>query len=297
MGRTQAGHGPAVSWTARPSRGSSRERCTRVSPSAAGATARCAKRSRPSSSPGRGSCCSPRCAHASRPTSLRRAKALAAVGSEASDARASEPCCRCSGAATDARGAGWLHVSPGPPERPLLDGSGRPGRHSASTPWRIGIDPRPASSPPTRTAARYARSKPSSVKRRHRLPTGTFFVEESIALNSDEVGAPYALALSARSQELRRFAGGRADRAPRPHERGGDPRHSGLPRLRPPRWRDHALARGTDRAWRPGDHHPLTPVQARRASCARGCRLGHVGGAIRANTAACSRAGRRAEGR
>lgn len=39
-------------------------------------------------------------------------------------------------------------------------------------------------------------------------PTGRFFIEESIRLGGDEVGAPYALALSARSTVLQRFAGG-----------------------------------------------------------------------------------------
>ena len=39
-------------------------------------------------------------------------------------------------------------------------------------------------------------------------PPGEFFVEESIALRSYDVGAPFALALSARSQVLQEFAGG-----------------------------------------------------------------------------------------
>jgi hypothetical protein len=39
-------------------------------------------------------------------------------------------------------------------------------------------------------------------------PPGEFFVEESIALRSYDVGAPYALALSARSQVLQEFDGG-----------------------------------------------------------------------------------------
>ena len=39
-------------------------------------------------------------------------------------------------------------------------------------------------------------------------PTGEFFVEESIALRSYDVGAPFALALSARSQVLQEFDGG-----------------------------------------------------------------------------------------
>jgi lipoprotein-anchoring transpeptidase ErfK/SrfK len=39
-------------------------------------------------------------------------------------------------------------------------------------------------------------------------PTGQFFVEESIALRPSDVGAPFALALSARSNVLQEFAGG-----------------------------------------------------------------------------------------
>jgi hypothetical protein len=39
-------------------------------------------------------------------------------------------------------------------------------------------------------------------------PTGRFFVEESIALRDVDVGAPFALALSARSNVLQDFAGG-----------------------------------------------------------------------------------------
>ena len=39
-------------------------------------------------------------------------------------------------------------------------------------------------------------------------PTGQFFVEESIALRPADVGAPFALALSARSDVLQEFAGG-----------------------------------------------------------------------------------------
>jgi lipoprotein-anchoring transpeptidase ErfK/SrfK len=39
-------------------------------------------------------------------------------------------------------------------------------------------------------------------------PHGEFFVEESIALRAGDVGAPYALALSARSNVLQEFDGG-----------------------------------------------------------------------------------------
>jgi lipoprotein-anchoring transpeptidase ErfK/SrfK len=39
-------------------------------------------------------------------------------------------------------------------------------------------------------------------------PLGRFFVEETVRLRRDAVGAPYALALSARSNVLQEFAGG-----------------------------------------------------------------------------------------
>ncbi|MDX6427519.1 MAG: hypothetical protein QOD52_2924 [Gaiellaceae bacterium] len=39
-------------------------------------------------------------------------------------------------------------------------------------------------------------------------PAGEFFVEESLALRSSDVGAPFALALSARSEVLQEFDGG-----------------------------------------------------------------------------------------
>jgi len=39
-------------------------------------------------------------------------------------------------------------------------------------------------------------------------PTGEFFIEESVALRSTDVGAPFALALSARSNVLQEFDGG-----------------------------------------------------------------------------------------
>jgi lipoprotein-anchoring transpeptidase ErfK/SrfK len=39
-------------------------------------------------------------------------------------------------------------------------------------------------------------------------PRGQFFVEEAIQMEANEVGAPYALALSARSYVFQEFAGG-----------------------------------------------------------------------------------------
>ena len=105
-------------------------------------------------------------------------------------------------------GAEWLHV--------LLPG--RPNGHtgwirqrgtiSSSTDWHLVVDTS------TRRVIVYDRGrqlrafvaivgKPSTP-----TPRGTFFVEEGIQLAPDEVGAPFALALSARSDVLQEFDGG-----------------------------------------------------------------------------------------
>lgn len=107
-----------------------------------------------------------------------------------------------------ARGATWLDV--------LLPG--RPNGHSgwiearkttrAVTIWRLVVDLS------RRQVIVYRRGrivrtfeaivgKPSTP-----TPVGDFFVEEAIALRPGEVGAPFALALSARSTVLQEFAGG-----------------------------------------------------------------------------------------
>ena len=58
-------------------------------------------------------------------------------------------------------------------------------------------------------AGRYVRMFKAVVgKRSTPTPEGEFFVEEAIALRSFDVGAPYALALSARSNVLQEFDGG-----------------------------------------------------------------------------------------
>jgi|SRR5450759_250104 lipoprotein-anchoring transpeptidase ErfK/SrfK len=115
--------------------------------------------------------------------------------------------------ATDGHGAAWLRV--------LLPG--RPDGHagwisagsttSAVTEWQITIrisarqvtvywDGRPVR---TFTAVVGMPSTPT--------PLGRFFVEETVKLNRQEVGAPYALALSARSNVLKEFDGGEGQTA------------------------------------------------------------------------------------
>ena len=109
---------------------------------------------------------------------------------------------------TDARGARWLRVRlPGRPN----NGTGwiRKNRTTgASTRWHLVVDLS------DRTVAAYSggrlvRSFAGVVgSQRTPTPTGRFFVEESVALRPGDVGAPYAIALSARSYVLQEFAGG-----------------------------------------------------------------------------------------
>jgi lipoprotein-anchoring transpeptidase ErfK/SrfK len=102
----------------------------------------------------------------------------------------------------------WLHV----------DLPGRPNGHSgwitqrgtvaAATQWRILVDLSARrvtivrAGRPVRTAKAVV-GAPSTP-----TPLGAFFVEEAISLRSTEVGAPFALALSARSDVFQQFDGG-----------------------------------------------------------------------------------------
>jgi len=109
---------------------------------------------------------------------------------------------------TSSGGLRWLHVRlPGRP-------NGRTGwirkraTVSATTRWHIVIDTS------KRRATVYKRARPLRVfrvivgKPSTPTPLGRFFVEESIQLRSGDVGAPYALALSARSNVFQEFGGG-----------------------------------------------------------------------------------------
>jgi lipoprotein-anchoring transpeptidase ErfK/SrfK len=112
------------------------------------------------------------------------------------------------GRARGPHGIEWLRV--------LLPG--RPNAHmgwieqratrSASTRWRIVVDTGRRRVTVYRDGMvvrsfRAVVGKPSTP-----TPHGAFFVEEVIALPATEPGAPYALALSARSNVLQEFAGG-----------------------------------------------------------------------------------------
>lgn len=112
------------------------------------------------------------------------------------------------GRRTGADGRQWLHVRlPGRP-------NGRTGwirrraTVASATPWHIVV---------TNSGRRVSVYREGRVVRVFRAvvgkpstptPPGEFFVEETIKLPPGAVGAPFALALSARSNVLREFAGG-----------------------------------------------------------------------------------------
>jgi lipoprotein-anchoring transpeptidase ErfK/SrfK len=112
------------------------------------------------------------------------------------------------GHTSGADGVGWLQV--------LLPG--RPNGHTgwiklratraARTSWHIVVNTN------TRRVTIYYKGRSVRVfkavvgKAATPTPRGEFFVEEVIQLRAGDVGAPYALALSARSNVLQEFAGG-----------------------------------------------------------------------------------------
>ncbi len=108
----------------------------------------------------------------------------------------------------DASGSRWLRVRlPGRPNgRTGWIAAG--GTKASQTPWHIVVDV----SARRTTVLRSGRAvreiaaivgKPSTP-----TPRGRFFVEEVILLRAGDAGAPFALALSARSTVLQEFAGG-----------------------------------------------------------------------------------------
>ena len=102
----------------------------------------------------------------------------------------------------------WLHVRlPGRPN----GGTGwiaRGETGTSTTPWHIVVETA------SRRVVVYRDGRPNRTfraivgKPSTPTPLGQFFVEESIALRATDVGAPFALALSARSRVFRRFDGG-----------------------------------------------------------------------------------------
>jgi lipoprotein-anchoring transpeptidase ErfK/SrfK len=112
------------------------------------------------------------------------------------------------GHATDDRGDAWLRVRlPGRPNGATgwIPAAGTTG---ATTPWTIRVD---LSDRRVRVVrgGRVVRSFRVVVGARSTpTPRGRFFVEESLRLAASRVGAPFALALSARSDVLDQFDGG-----------------------------------------------------------------------------------------
>jgi len=112
------------------------------------------------------------------------------------------------GRRTGPQGARWLRVRlPGRP-------NGQTGwiRRSAtlraSTPWHLVVDLAARRTTVYHSGHRI-RTFPAIIgKPSTPTPRGRFFVEESVAMRARDVGGPYALALSARSDVLQVFAGG-----------------------------------------------------------------------------------------
>jgi lipoprotein-anchoring transpeptidase ErfK/SrfK len=109
---------------------------------------------------------------------------------------------------TDRRGAAWLRVRlPGRPN----DATGwiRKARTAQSaTTWHLVVD-LSARRVTVYRQGRAVRSFAAVVGARSTpTPRGRHFVEETVLLRPGDVGAPYALALSARSHVLQQFAGG-----------------------------------------------------------------------------------------
>lgn len=112
------------------------------------------------------------------------------------------------GEKTGAKGVRWLHV--------MLPG--RPNGHTgwieqratraSTTRWHIVVDTS------RRRVIVYKSGRPVHIvkavvgKPSTPTPRGEFFVEEAIQLRASDVGAPFALALSARSNVLQEFDGG-----------------------------------------------------------------------------------------
>jgi lipoprotein-anchoring transpeptidase ErfK/SrfK len=110
--------------------------------------------------------------------------------------------------ATAAHGATWLRVLL--PGRPNSHTGWIPARSTtpALTKWQITIRISARQVTVLHGGHRARAFKAVVGKPSTPTPQGRFFVEETVQLNQHEVGAPYALALSARSNVLQEFAGG-----------------------------------------------------------------------------------------
>ena len=109
---------------------------------------------------------------------------------------------------TDAGGRRWLRVRlPGRPNG-RTGWIARRGTAAAVTGWHLVVDTGERRVTVYRSGRPVRRFKAVVGKPSTPTPYGRFFVEEDIQLRPSDVGAPYALALSARSDVLQEFAGG-----------------------------------------------------------------------------------------
>jgi lipoprotein-anchoring transpeptidase ErfK/SrfK len=112
----------------------------------------------------------------------------------------------------DRSGRFWLHVRL--PGRTLRSRPPRTGWISASstrlssTPWHIVVDVRARRVVVYDSGVKTRSFRAVVGKRATPTPRGEYFVEENMRLSATDVGAPFALALSARSDVLQEFEGG-----------------------------------------------------------------------------------------
>ncbi|MGI8623967.1 MAG: L,D-transpeptidase, partial [Solirubrobacteraceae bacterium] len=109
---------------------------------------------------------------------------------------------------TGADGRRWLRVRlPGRPNGHSGWISPRSTR-SVVTPWRLGVRTSKRRVTVFRDGRAVRRFRAVVGKPSTPTPRGRFFVEESVRLRADRAGAPFALALSARSDVFQEFDGG-----------------------------------------------------------------------------------------
>lgn len=107
-----------------------------------------------------------------------------------------------------ADGVGWLHVLlPGRPNG-QTGWIKRRATEAMLTSWHIVVDTSKRRVTVYRQGHPVRGFKAIVGKAATPTPRGEFFVEEVVQLRADDVGAPFALALSARSNVLRQFGGG-----------------------------------------------------------------------------------------
>jgi lipoprotein-anchoring transpeptidase ErfK/SrfK len=108
----------------------------------------------------------------------------------------------------DADGRRWLRVAlPGRPNG-HTGWIAAAGTRGSQTGWALRVTLRSRTVSAVRDGHVVRRFPAVVGARATPTPVGRFFVEENVRMRSDQVGAPFALALSARSRVLQHFAGG-----------------------------------------------------------------------------------------